>query len=240
MSNNSKGLADTFGLIATQGGVLGTAKDLAMLAVGAELAILGLKHLLLNLAIVLVLESYQGSVYLVNDALKKMLEVENQQLREFAQYILGSKLRVFFLLFILAFLLSVVLVVLVRFFLKLAIGIASVIIFTKGFGAYFLIQLGVTNELVRMVIGVVFGVALVMLFESKIRNVLFSALFAFSGVCLIFIALNELLSLKLAIPQMAFSDPNSLTAASQHLKESAMYCISVALSMIVQIMLVRE
>ncbi|KAI5191360.1 hypothetical protein NECID01_1429 [Nematocida sp. AWRm77] len=234
------GLVQTFGMVAEKGGAAGKVKDIAMLIVGAELSILGLKYMTVNLAIVLGLETYQRSLLLLTDVLEKLASMKGTKAEEFANYIMASEWRVLGVLFALTILIAAILIMLIKFFLKLVICICSVFIFSEGFGKYCLVQIGIINSTARMVIGLVFGILIVVFLETKVKKFLLSFVFAITGVYLMFVALNELMQANLEIPNIVFADATTYSSIQSHVKESLMYFISVGVSMLTQIMVAKE
>jgi len=241
MEKALKNFRDTFSLLDLKGleyptsGRENPLKSMLMILVGGEMAVYGTRYTLPNFAVVLIMYMYQNIVFLQTEILEALGGSTNETLRSIRDFFAGSTVNMLILLLIVTGVLSLAIMMMLKFFAKITIILGFVFLFSRGPGAGLLIQNGVVNNTVHLVVGILSGVLATFLFEKKINRALFASIFALAGCALIFAGVGDFGKLDLMLPYAILTLTLKEDQAGSFLEpENLVFFISILVSFVIQ------
>lgn len=172
-----------------------TLKSVVAIILGAEMSIFGAYHKVVNLSIVIVLYIYYNLVQLIDIIQKYLVSTNNELCKQIGEFMNKSEIHQIVIFIIFLFIVTSIVIVLLKFFTKIAIICGCIFLFSFGPLSEFMNKSGIENPLVHLLIGVIFGIIIFVMVQNQVTNILLISLFSVVGACLIFLGVGQLSNL---------------------------------------------
>ncbi|OAG29661.1 hypothetical protein NEDG_00794 [Nematocida displodere] len=216
--------------------VSGTMRQIIMGIVGVELSIFGNKYRLPNLAFVLILYAYTNILALLNLLLSQLSQMNEGMAKNLGSFMSTSEWHKFGVVFVFTAIIGLVITMLLSFFLKAAIVLGSIFLFTRGPLGPIMGEMGISSEVLHFLTGLVVGCLLAANFQKGTQKIAFILLFAIVGPALILSSLNGLTKLDLSLPA-SIIDLDSASVQTASLPEYVVMGLSIVVSVVIQLSL---
>lgn len=236
-------LTERFGMIRTddvdfsQASILQKAKDILMTILGIEMSVFGNKFARSNALIVFILYMYYFLLRMVASISYGLCSLDMPVAKSIGNALVEQKIYTFGAMAILGMFSIFILFAFFKFFIRLFVFVAWVFCFVEGPIRPLFYAVGVQSIYVPLIIGVIVGVVTMAYFEKLARKSLLILLFSVVGSALLFVGLGEIFKFDNQMAKSIIDLTLPTVPLINILKESAVFWLCVALSIVIQLVI---